>query len=647
MSSFLSTLTPDQVRTVLRTLGPDLAVFANSAVDVTGATLSTLTTPTLVKRSAYHELAAGGLERSMLAKEVRKLMMPMFEPKLQALFRPPAPAFQPLAPGTFDSPVPWHTIHAAFCSEDGSTGVIFVNTDAGGYVIKASAEPARELFATELALHLNIPAAKQIVVTRLERTAIIRRLSELSAKAAKAQHTSCDGDADGMLAIHLKLWSVITQRPFLTAIALVPGAGLLCGMDTVTAQMQLDPKTDGGAKRLRQIGELICLDAFLNNNDRIPVVHSNVGNGRNVMFSQGTEGDVVAIDQVVTCFHCALVGAKATRKSGPPTPVEATVTAVATAAVAAGGEAKENSTITLYEDCLPACKLRANQQTLLTKGHHASCSHCQSTPTSFKSSKSSMANMTTQLYTEYVNRVERWLHQCLTFENASSAQKSSLRQQSVHAELGKVPLRLMEELKVSYGMNDRLAESVVRVSGFEPGTAHMIAEHPTMLTYAAKRGPRICVEGSLLAVRDFIVRQCGYDVDDIGVAVIRQGVCACARKIAGFKKEELVELREKVALQMTNSELNDASESEWQELVHGVVNLQYLETMQQLFGAVVEEVDPPPCHVLSLRTPSGNDVYMDEASGRMYKFDKEKGVTRWCEEGEVLVEGGEVEVGEI
>jgi hypothetical protein len=594
--SFLSTLSAEQVRTVLSTLGPDLAIFAQSNIDMNGADLSKLHTSKLVKKSLYGSLQASGLERSMLAKEVRKLTTQMFEPILRAMFAPEGPQFQSRTPGPLDNPK-WSTIDEAHCSVDGATGVIFVNTESGGYVVKASDAPASELFATELAFLLNIPAAKQRIVSRVERATIIGRLSSLSGAAAKAQHVTGAGDKD-MLSIHVKLWSVFNQRSYVTAIALVPEASLLCGMAESSAELQLDPATENGSKRLRQIGELICFDAFLNNNDRIPVVHSNVGNGRNVMFSNGTKGDVIAIDQVVKCFSGELQRSKLEKESI--------------------GETKESIDIT------ETTKNEVEGKPLLPSS---------STNTNRQSLKSSMSSVSKKLYTEYVERVDSWLRQCLAYENATNEQKSFLRQNSVHAKLGKVPLQLCEEMKSKYGFDDRLAESVVRVSGFEAGTAHMIATHPLMLKYAQNRGPRICVAGSLLAVRDFIVRQCGYDIGENGVESIRQGVCICARKIAKLTKNDLEQLREEVATKMNNSEINDTSVDDWKEKVYSVVNINYLTNMQSLFSSAVKEIDPPPFHS-SLRTKSGNSVYIDETTNRMYKFDHQTGKTNWISDDE-------------
>ena len=50
---------------------------------------------------------------------------------------------------------------------------------------------------------------------------------------------------------------------------------------------------------MRQLGWLICVDALCNNQDRVPCVHGNVGNGNNVMFSVGGEGDIQAMDGTV------------------------------------------------------------------------------------------------------------------------------------------------------------------------------------------------------------------------------------------------------------------------------------------------------------------------------------------------------------
>ena len=657
---FLSTLDADQVRKVLLTLGPDLKCYANSDVKMNGNELCRLLSSSDVKKSRYKGIG-GGLERSMLAKEVRKLTGELFEPNLRAMFAPKQPAFQSSPPGDLSNPK-WSTLSSAGCSLDGATGVIFVNTESGGYVVKASDAPAREMFATELALKLGLPAAKQHCCSKVERRDIIKRLSTLSHQAAVNQHTGATGDTNGMLAIHLKLWSVFNQRPWVTAIELVPGASLMCGMATDQAEIQLNSSTEKGVSRLTQIGQLICLDAFLNNNDRIPVVHSNVGNGRNVMFSNGLNGDIVAIDQVVTCFDCTL------EKSFNEWTTNVSETKTDTDTTTTNSEQDEESEHqqqdkkqklnatkrSIYDDCKQACKLRAENGTLDEQGHHNACSHkndtsfttstssstsstSSTTTSSLSTSSSSMANVTSKLYSEYMNRVNNWLRQCLTYEHANDQQKNYLRTTSIHEELSTVPLLLVNEIKVKYNISERDAEAVVRCAGFERGTAFMIAETPLMFAYAQKRGPRVVQDGSLLGVRDFIVRQTAFDVGEKGVEKIRDGVCTCARRIAALNYDDLLALRENVANMMQPSELKDDSPMEWNRLVHDVVNMNYLKEMHGLVFNAIQDINPTPQQpALSvLRTSSGNEVYTDEITGRLYKHNVTTGKTSWCEEGEM------------
>ena len=127
----------------------------------------------------------------------------------------------------------------------------------------------------------------------------------------------------------------------------------------------------------------------------------------------------------------------------------------------------------------------------------------------------------------------------------------------------------------------------------------MVAGHPLMLQYAQERGPRICSEGSLLAVRDFIVRQCGYDVGERGVESIRQGVCCCARKIAAMTHEDLLALKESVGASVTNSELGDSSVVDWKLLVEDKVR--HLLHMYHVVGIV-----------FGLRLTTYDSIYWDQ-----------------------------------
>ena len=82
-------------------------------------------------------------------------------------------------------------------------------------------------------------------------------------------------------------------------------------MRTKRAEQYLNIDTKNGVSNLERIGEIIVFDAFVNNNDRIPVVHSNVGNGRNIMFgnlgnddnnNNNTVKQIIAIDQTISSF---------------------------------------------------------------------------------------------------------------------------------------------------------------------------------------------------------------------------------------------------------------------------------------------------------------------------------------------------------
>ena len=50
----------------------------------------------------------------------------------------------------------WSTMKSLSVSEDGSGGVLFVETASGGFVLKASSIIAQETFAAKLAAKLNV-----------------------------------------------------------------------------------------------------------------------------------------------------------------------------------------------------------------------------------------------------------------------------------------------------------------------------------------------------------------------------------------------------------------------------------------------------------------------------------------------------------
>ena len=98
-------------------------------------------------------------------------------------------------------------------------------------------------------------------------------------------------------------------------------------------------------------------------------------------------------------------------------------------------------------------------------------------------------------------------------------------------------------------------------------TADIIATNPEMVEYCKARGPRKGVLGSLLCVRDFIVRNCGYDIGVDGVNVIRESVRSCIGRIANKSKEDLTRVYSNVESSMVNTELNGTSNDMWKYLL--------------------------------------------------------------------------------
>jgi len=58
--------------------------------------------------------------------------------------------------------------------------------------------------------------------------------------------------------------------------------------------------SDVGRARLRAIGRMMAFDILIFNYDRLPCVFDNGGNTENIMF--GDDGEVIAIDSMVSCF---------------------------------------------------------------------------------------------------------------------------------------------------------------------------------------------------------------------------------------------------------------------------------------------------------------------------------------------------------
>jgi hypothetical protein len=96
--------------------------------------------------------------------------------------------FKTLRVGDIDAPM-WASADSAACSSDGATGVIFVNTAAGGFVCKASQYCAGEAVATALALALGLSAARMRLVSfaDVEHSAIKSAIYESSARGSEVR----------------------------------------------------------------------------------------------------------------------------------------------------------------------------------------------------------------------------------------------------------------------------------------------------------------------------------------------------------------------------------------------------------------------------------------------------------------------------
>ena len=328
----LETLTKDETIELLSTFS-SLNVYTtyikNNDLEIDGKYLSKLTTSKLVKKSPELGKVGDAVERSLLAKEIRQLLTATGEEKILTLRRSSsfeAPSiFKPMPSGDMvTSNIKWENLVEAAVSNDGATGVIFINTSDGyGYVIKAPNNPEREIFATNLAMEFDILCAKQRILSKKESVAVKRSLSQYCEETRsklmnndlltdeKGQIIKTDHVDDKIMAVFWYLYN-LNKTDYVTIIELVNDAEFLCGMDTKTAKYHLDSNTEHGVKNLQQIGNLITFDAFVNNNDRIPVVHSNVGNGRNLMFGTVTQYDeddkknnkktIIAIDQTISSF---------------------------------------------------------------------------------------------------------------------------------------------------------------------------------------------------------------------------------------------------------------------------------------------------------------------------------------------------------
>ena len=347
-------------------------------------------------------------------------------------------------------------------------------------------------------------------------------------------------------------------------IELVAGAELLRGMSIASCASTLDAGTESGARRLAQLGEMIAFDALVNNSDRVPVVHDNEGNARNVLFSHGpsTPGggndaasEAVAIDQCITSLSdSSPVGAKlyAAYRARVGTWLAACLRyegSVGAGAEEEGGEVR-------------------------VRGHDAEIGDAW---------RSALASGETYYWQPSTGRSEWALP-----EGAALAPPNLARQRSAPPRTlpTKHARSLMGRLQCEFeDLDNDVAEACVRASGYDGDLAVLFAQKPELLAYARLRGPGAGALGSLLCVRDFIVRNTACDVGDDGLAAVRAGVCAFARRVARMERGVFACTRERVAAQV---------EVDWKGVWKAdmdAVRLDFLYSMHDVFVTAVDAVD--------------------------------------------------------
>ena len=67
-------------------------------------------------------------------------------------------------------------------------------------------------------------------------------------------------------------------------------------------------------------------------------------------------------------------------------------------------------------------------------------------------------------------------HVAISVFNESLEDHGNFDRSFSHEELGKGPLKLSMDLKMAYGLDDTLAEAIVRLVSFDDGSAHIAAQ---------------------------------------------------------------------------------------------------------------------------------------------------------------------------
>eukprot|EP00939_MAST-03C_sp_MAST-3C-sp1_P000487 g487.t1 len=213
--------------------------------------------------------------------------------------------------------IPWHKVVQISCSSSGTAGVVYVEFDVAKkktketsnttadeegrdakkkqerriVVLKCDPSLSQEIYATELAISVGLKTVNHRVISYNDPKTAAEYTTMISVLRRSDTRTETG------LKVHKRF---------------LKGTGLVMAMEFIPQPVKIHscPKnvfdmahsSSGGARRLRKLGTLIALDAFINNMDRVPVVCRNGGNSGNLIFSHGGQGiksELIAIDQVI------------------------------------------------------------------------------------------------------------------------------------------------------------------------------------------------------------------------------------------------------------------------------------------------------------------------------------------------------------
>ncbi|KAM3141004.1 hypothetical protein pb186bvf_006805 [Paramecium bursaria] len=174
-------------------------------------------------------------------------------------------------------------IQAIQRSDNGARGVIFVETLQGTFVLKASGEVGVNIFVNKLSLELGIKTPQMSYISWFNND--IERIREQMLFASSADQV-----------LHMKL-SQQLKTAFIIIMEYIPSVSVakLYGDEFYTILNE---------KRCKQIGAIVAMDIFLNNNDRYPMPLWNCeeGNIENLLLKINQDNsyeDFYAIDSLV------------------------------------------------------------------------------------------------------------------------------------------------------------------------------------------------------------------------------------------------------------------------------------------------------------------------------------------------------------